>query len=941
MDPILIFNITNQEIERADEFTVVESSVSYLKAQFNCLTDDWDGMIITGVFIMEDGTPIPSLSDENGLCDVPEAWLVKQKGYVGAIGSNGATKITTRAVKVSIREKGYTTEAMDEETQGYFDQVIQAFAETKTFVTQEADRAEAAEKSAEAWAHGHADYPERGEDNAAYYASEARGDALQTAADRTAVTELAEHADSVSQTVAADLEKVEGFTAQAQSAAENALQSEQAAKTSQEAAEAARAGAEAAEGQAELYAGQTSEDKTAVEAARTLVMQMGQEVADNKQSIEQTADAFNLAYQQAVADVNNAGQNQTERVQEAGGQAVDDIAAAKTQALSETTTAGAAQVKAVNDAGTAKTAEIATAGAAQLKAVNDAGASQVSSITQEGAAQVENVQQAAAEIIADRDQIETNRQNILKNTIKRAASGKTILLSDSAETPFAGLKQYGWTKQETTTGVQLLKLIEPTTITQKGITVTVDSDGTVTVDGTCTDGASNVMFNIFEWMTLDAGTYTVSFIKISGSATTGGNFQIAPGIVYTSVADSGKTFTAPDGIDNKPNIRFDAGQTFASYKVKIMLNAGDTALPWEPYTGGIPSPNPDYPQELVSAGDKESVETLIFGGNLFNKDSPDITNGKYLNSGGLLGINDLYSCTGFIRIISKTEYFINSIPGGAYSIVYGADKSTILNKITGTEQSIYAPEGAAYLRVSFRTKDIDDLFIRINDISGSNDFAEPQVITHATPNGLPGIPVSSGGNYTDESGQQWIANYRDWERGVDVQHIFTKIIEENDLIHPTDAVWVKISVPSAISTVNPMCTHLRYIAYQDGDSKHFVGIARVINSLRFYLDSSDFQVYKDFVNSNNVIIAFALETPIETPIPADELAAYHAVHTNYPYTTIYNDEGVWTEVEYGIDTEECIDAKVQEGNIMTDEATGKKYILGIKDGLLTVFEVIE
>lgn len=30
----------------------------------------------------------------------------------------------------------------------------------------------------------------------------------------------------------------------------------------------------------------------------------------------------------------------------------------------------------------------------------------------------------------------------------------------------------------------------------------------------------------------------------------------------------------------------------------IMLNAGTTALPWEPYTGGKPSPSPEYPQPL-------------------------------------------------------------------------------------------------------------------------------------------------------------------------------------------------------------------------------------------------------------------------------------------------------------------------------------------------------
>ena len=169
MEPMLIFNISNQEIERDknDEFTVVESSVSYLKAQFNTLTDDWRGMIITGIFIMEDGTPIPSLADEDGICTVPEAWLVKQKGYVGAIGSDGTTKITTRAVKVRIREKGYTSEPLEEEAKNYFDQIIKAFGETKEFTELQA-------KIAKRWAVGLEEEPETTKDNAAYYAKQAK-----------------------------------------------------------------------------------------------------------------------------------------------------------------------------------------------------------------------------------------------------------------------------------------------------------------------------------------------------------------------------------------------------------------------------------------------------------------------------------------------------------------------------------------------------------------------------------------------------------------------------------------------------------------------------------------------------------------------------------------------------------------------------------------------
>ncbi len=48
---------------------------------------------------------------------------------------------------------------------------------------------------------------------------------------------------------------------------------------------------------------------------------------------------------------------------------------------------------------------------------------------------------------------------------------------------------------------------------------------------------------------------------------------------------------------------------------------------------------------------------------------------------------------------------------------------------------------------------------------------ERQTITLQTPNGLPGIPVTSGGNYTDPGGQRWVCDEVDLERGVKVQRV--------------------------------------------------------------------------------------------------------------------------------------------------------------------------
>ena len=44
-------------------------------------------------------------------------------------------------------------------------------------------------------------------------------------------------------------------------------------------------------------------------------------------------------------------------------------------------------------------------------------------------------------------------------------------------------------------------------------------------------------------------------------------------------------------------IQVDIGQT-ADAVIWPMLNEGDTAIPWEPYTGGKPAPSPDYPQAI-------------------------------------------------------------------------------------------------------------------------------------------------------------------------------------------------------------------------------------------------------------------------------------------------------------------------------------------------------
>ena len=363
------------------------------------------------------------------------------------------------------------------------------FKEAIKAVNESAARSAESEKQAEGWAHGREDLPERTQDNAKYYSDQAREDSAKTDADRKEVRRLVESVSGIGEQV----EKVEGLTKQAQTSATNAALSEQAAKESENNAAQARAGAEVAEDNAELAAQRVEQDKAIVEQAKNIVKQMGQEVLDNKNLVDETAQDFDLKAQQALADVNNAGQAQTERVQTAGNDAVESIKAAQ---------------------GTA-TEAVETAKSEAIQAVQTEGTTQAGNVSAEGEKQVQAVRGAAQEIIADREQIQENKAGIAKlkedivgldnrkaAAIVETASGNPCNISDSSGLLIKKLNIYGESTQEgtpspalpvpiiskeipkiTVTGKELEK---QETILSKPITlrgIPVESGGNVTIDG--------------------------------------------------------------------------------------------------------------------------------------------------------------------------------------------------------------------------------------------------------------------------------------------------------------------------------------------------------------------------------------------------------------------------------------------------------------------------
>lgn len=375
----------------------------------------------------------------------------------------GVTKdgVTDVVIPDSFLENGYTTQNYEiyafvylrDETSGQTEYKItlhiisrpkpeafdrpedaELFREAIKAVNESAARSAESEKQAEGWAHGREDLPERAQDNAMYYAGKTEKDAEKTATDRKEVKRLVESVSGIGEQV----EKVEGLMKQAQTSATNAALSEQAAKESENNAAQARAGAEAAEDNAELAAQKVEQDKAIVEQAKNIVKQMGQEVLDNKNLVDEAAQDFDLKAQQALADVNNAGQAQTERVQTAGNDAVESVKAAQ---------------------GTA-TRAVETAKTEAIKAVQEEGTTQAGNVSAEGEKQAQAVQTAAQEIIADREQIQENKTGIAKlkedivgldnrkaDAIVETASGTPLDVTDSAKLPIQNLRVFGKSEQ--------------------------------------------------------------------------------------------------------------------------------------------------------------------------------------------------------------------------------------------------------------------------------------------------------------------------------------------------------------------------------------------------------------------------------------------------------------------------------------------------------------
>lgn len=220
-----------------------------------------------------------------------------------------------------------------------------------------------------------------------------------------------------------------------------------------------------------------------------------------------------------------------------------------------------------------------------------------------------------------------NSEQIKKDSIDFGTANSMTI--DTTKDMFLDIDVYGNQYQKQTIQNDNLLILEDTTITKNGITLTI-KDGVITINGTST-ASTNIDFEIKK--KLKAGTYW-HMVQRSGSAPSGNvSFLVmkSGGSIATINGLGGASFTLNEDTEVFYRIWTNRNNTLSNVAYKCLISEGSDSKPW---VQGIPdSPSVDYPSEIVTVG--SNVNEL----NIADVEEKEINGVKYSVKNGVLRLD--------------------------------------------------------------------------------------------------------------------------------------------------------------------------------------------------------------------------------------------------------------------------------------------------------------
>lgn len=487
-----------------------------------------------------------------------------------------------------------------------------------------------------------------------------------------------------------------------------------------------------------------------------------------------------------------------------------------------------------------------------------------------------------------------------------------------------------------------------------GIVAKVNNDCGITFSGTST----SLAFMVLGDLSVKAGeTY-----KFSGTVEGKIGYQ-----VWEYNNDTYGTELIPSTTNNNFTYTFNKDMTI---RVRIIVISGRTVS--ETVYPQITYAEDNITEYRPYSGQKE-VESFVYGKNWLNVDGTEFGRDKWFMSSdnglkissftnenlftftsekGFLNITN-YNTTGwkwlsrFVELKPNTDYTVSGNKGFGGIIVVGLNDNNVgAVGVKLSHSETFNSGNYKYYMVSFYNTGSGYPMIRLAEVTDES-FAPYTKQSHISlvGDGLKGIPLGQtipdvianshihmSGVYWDvETEQYYISDTVNNESGELVQRIASVTLDSNFHFIKNDNnsenylyyTWLyEDRLITEFGFKYVMCNKLVTrdnvnVINENGAFERNMGIATSSNKAVYinvgYLmqENTEAELLR-FLNEHKPTLYYILETPIITPLSADEIASYKALKSNYKVTSVMNDCGAFTEFSYNADTKLYIDNKFAE-----------------------------